>query len=108
MRKLIFGLLGLMVLGFGAVTSQPAEAQPYYPGYGYRAPVVEYRYARPRPVFVERVQYHRPYRDYRPYPAYRRPYGYYRPAPMIQRCWVRPQRVWNGYRWVRRPVRVCR
>jgi hypothetical protein len=110
MRKLIFGLLGFAALGFGALSTQPAEAQPYYPGYGYRAPVVEYRYGRPAPLVVERVQYRRPYgyyHPYRPYPAYR-PYGYYRPGPVVRRCWVRPERVWNGYRWVQRPVRVCR
>lgn len=37
----------------------------------------------------------------RPYPYYGRPV--YRP-----RCFVTDRRVWNGYRWVIRPVRVCR
>jgi hypothetical protein len=103
MRKLIFGLLGFATLGFGALSAQPVEAQPYYGGYGYRAPVVEYRYARPRPVV--RVEYRSPRRAYRAYPAYR---PAYRPVRKVQRCFVRPQRVWNGYRWVRRPVEVCR
>jgi hypothetical protein len=121
MRKLLFGLFGFAALGFGAIAAQPAEAQPYYPGYRhhYDAPVVDYA----RPAY-RTVQYEnrRPYREYRrpdreyrgPYREYRggyrppRPYGYYRPAYVAPRCVVRPQRVWTGYEWVRRPVRVCR
>jgi len=41
----------------------------------------------------------------RPYPYY--PYGptvYDEPPPS---CWFEPEDVWNGYRWVRRRVRVC-
>jgi hypothetical protein len=104
MRKLLFGLFGLMALGFGAFTAQPAEAQPYY---GYRPhyrPVVEFHAG---PVMVRRVDYHRPRRAYRPYQAYR-PYPAYRPVRTVRRCWVEPRRVWNGYRWTRRPVEVCR
>ena len=59
MRKLVFGLLGFAALGVGALSVQPAAAQPYYPGYGYRGPAVEYRYGRPAPAV--RVQYGRPY-----------------------------------------------
>lgn len=104
MRKLMFGLLGFAALGFGAVSVQPAEAQPYYPGYGYGyRPVVERYYGRPRPAV--RVQYGRPYYG-RPY--YGRPYRAYRPVRTVRRCWVEPRRVWNGYRWARRPVEVCR
>jgi hypothetical protein len=107
MRKLLFGLLGFATLGFGALAAPQAEAQPYY-GYGYRAPVVEYRAG---PVTVRQVQYHRPYygypRVYRPYPAYR-PYRAYGPTRVVRRCFVEPRRVWNGYRWVRRPIEVCR
>lgn len=104
MRKLMFGLLGFAALGFGALSAQPAEAQPYYPGYGYRGPAVEYRYGRPAPAV--RVQYGSPYYGRRPY--YGRPYGAYRPIRTARRCWVEPRRVWNGYRWVRRPIEVCR
>ena len=64
MRKLVFGLLGFAALGVGALSVQPAAAQPYYPGYGYRGPAVEYRYGRPAPAV--RVQYGRPYYG-RPY-----------------------------------------
>src|SRR5829696_8122516 len=100
MRKLVFGLLGFAALGFGALSVQPAEAQPYYPGYGYRSPA---------PVVT--VQYGRPSYGRRPYfgrPYYGRPYGAYRPVRTARRCWVEPRRVWNGYRWVRRPIEVCR
>ena len=104
MRKLMFGLLGFAALGFGALSAQPAEAQPYYPGYGYGyRPVVERYYGGPGPAV--RVQYGRPYYGRR---YYDRPYRGYRPAPVARRCWVEPRRVWNGYRWVRRPVEVCR
>ena len=89
MRKLMFGLLGFAALGFGALAVQPAEAQPYYPGYGYRGP---------GPAVT--VQYGRP--------NYGRPYRAYRPVRTARRCWVEPRRVWNGYRWVRRPIEVCR
>jgi hypothetical protein len=105
MRKLMFGLLGFAALGFGALSAQPAEAQPYYPGYGYGyRPVVERHYGRPAPVV--RVQYGRPNYGRRPY--YGRPYRAYRPVRTARRCWVEPRRVWNGYRWVRRPIEVCR
>lgn len=99
MRKLLFGLLGFATLGIAGLSAPPAEAQPYY-GYGYRGPAVEYRAG---PVLV-RHEYGRPHyrrRYYRPAPAYR-------PVRVVRRCWVERQRVWNGYRWVRRPVEVCR
>ena len=102
MRKLMFGLLGLATLGFGALSAQPAEAQPFYPGYGYGyRPVVEYRYARPRPRPIVRVEYRSPRRIYRPAPIYR-------PVRAVRRCWVERRRVWTNYGWTRRPVEVCR
>ncbi|MCB5175290.1 MULTISPECIES: hypothetical protein [Microvirga] len=108
MRKLLLGLFGLLALGFGAFTAQPAEAQPYYPGYRqhWGGPAVTVQFGPPR------YEYRRPYRarrHYRPYRHYRyaRPvYG--RPVYAGRRCFVRPQRVWTDYGWVRRPVRVCR
>lgn len=99
MRKLLIGLLGFATLGLGALSAAPqAEAQPYYGGYGYRRPVVEYRAG---PVMVRPVQYRRHRPIYRPVPAYR-------PLRVARRCWFEPRRVWNGFRWVRRPVQVCR
>jgi hypothetical protein len=98
MRKLLTAVFGFLALAFGAAAVQPAEAQPYYPGYG--------RYYGPPPGYV-RPYPRRSYRWAPPPPAYR-PYGYrpaYYPGP---RCWVRPQRVWNGWAWVNQPVRVCR
>ena len=106
MRKLLFGLIGFAALGFGALTVQPAEAQPYYPGYRqhWGGPAVTVQYG-PRPYYRE---YRRPYRAYRPYGAYGpRPY-YARPAYAGRRCFVRPERVWTPYGWRSRPVRVCR
>ncbi len=103
MRKLLFGLVGFAALGLGAFTAAPAEAQPYYPGYrhGWGGPAVTVQYGPPRRYYGE---YRRPYRGYygpRPY--------YARPAYVGRRCFVRPGRpIWNGYRWVRPPVRVCR
>jgi hypothetical protein len=94
MRKLLLGLLGFATLGFGALSAPPAEAQPYY---GYRAPVVEYR-AGPVLVRHDRGRPHYGRRAYRPAPAYR----------PVRRCWVESRRTWNGYRWVRRPIEVCR
>lgn len=105
MRKLLFGLVGLLALGFGGLSAAPAEAQPYY-GPGYRhdwggPPVVTVQYG-PR-----RSEWRR--RGYRPPPRYRPYRPYYRPAYVGRRCFIRPGRpVWNGYRWVRPPVRVCR
>ena len=102
MRTILAAALGLLTLGAGAM--QPAQAQPYYGGYGRSyGPLPGYgRFFGPPP--------HRDY-GWGP-PAYRaygfRPYGYrsaYYPGP---RCWVRPQRVWNGWAWVNRPVQICR
>ncbi|WP_414474998.1 hypothetical protein [Microvirga sp. M2] len=88
MRKLLFGLLGCATLGVAGLAAPQAEAQPYY-GYGYRQ----------GPVVV-RQEYRRPHY---------RGHGYgYRPTQVVRRCWVEPRRVWNGYRWVRRPIEVCR
>ena len=102
MRKVLFGLFGLAALGLGAVAAEPAEAQPFYPGYGYGHHV---RYE--RPVVVRRVDYRYPRRVYGVYRPYR-PYPVYRPAYAGPRCVVRERRVWTGFHWAWRPVRVCR
>jgi hypothetical protein len=113
MRKFLLGLLGFAAIGFGAVASQPAEAQPYYPGYRYGPPPVEYRARRDyRPAYYPGRPAYYPAR-----PAYYggrsayyggRPRGYYRPVVAPPRCFVRMEQAWNGWRWVRQPVRVCR
>ena len=97
MKTLVSGLAGLAALGFGALAAQPAEAQPYYPGYGYRRPPLEYGH---RPVIYPRA-----------YPAYRsayRPVGFYGAYRGGPRCFTRMDRTWDGYGWARRPVRICR
>lgn len=50
---------------------------------------------------LEQAQYYGPRPYYGPPRYYRRPA--YRP-----RCYYVDRRVWNGWRWVIRPVRVCR
>jgi hypothetical protein len=103
MRKLLFGLLGFAALGFGAFTAQPAEAQPYYPGYRQHwggGPAVTVQYGPRRGWRHHRA--HRPYR-YRPY----RPY-YARPVHAGPRCVVRSRQVWTPYGWTWQPRRVCR
>lgn len=41
--------------------------------------------------------------------AWHRGRPHYGPGrPHVRRCWTESRRVWNGYRWVRRSVRVCR
>jgi hypothetical protein len=101
MRTILVAALGLLTLGAGAL--QPAEAQPYYPGYG--------RHYGPPPGYVRPVP-RGPYGWAPPPPVYRpygyRPYGYRQAYYAGPRCWVRPQRVWNGWAWVDRPVQVCR
>lgn len=82
MRKLLFGLLGFATLGLSAVPISHADAQPYYRGY-YHGPVVRRGY-------------------------YARPYYGYHPARVVRRCWFERRAVWNGYRWIRRPIEVCR
>jgi hypothetical protein len=123
MRKLVLGILGFAAIGFGAASFQPAQAQPYYPGYrqgvvaveyredrGYRhgRPSGEYRHGRPSGEYRRDRGYRQafapgPYRG-----GYGRPHGYYRPAFAGPRCVIRMQRAWNGWRWVQQPVRICR
>jgi hypothetical protein len=115
MRKLLFGLFGFVALAFGSLSlSAPAEAQPYYPGYGWGGSSVTIQVGSPRyraynpyrpvyrPAYRPYRAYYRPYRAYRPYTTY------YRPVYVAPRCFTRTRQIWNGYRWVWRPVRVCR
>ena len=108
MRKLLFGLFGFVALAFGSLSlSAPAEAQPYYPGYGWGGSSVTIQVGSPR------YRAYNPYRPvyrpaYRPYRAYRPYTTYYRPVYVAPRCFTRTRQIWNGYRWVWRPVRVCR
>jgi hypothetical protein len=119
MRKLVLGILGFAAIGFGAASFQPAQAQAYYPGYRQGVVGVEYRGNRgyrhgPRPVEYRGDRGYRPAFAPGPYGGGYgngygpRRHGYYRPVFAAPRCFVRMERAWNGWRWIRQPVRVCR
>ncbi|MCV9939666.1 hypothetical protein OIU35_25215 [Boseaceae bacterium BT-24-1] len=84
-------LFGAGALLFTGLSVAPANAAPFAAG----APATSTGAG-----LVEQVQYYG-----RPHYGPRRYYGrpVYRP-----RCYVVDRRVWNGWRWVIRPVRVCR
>jgi len=84
----LFGAGALLLTGLSVT---PASAAPITAG----APA-----ASTGGGLIEQVQYYG-----RPHYGPRRYYGrpVYRP-----RCYVVDRRVWNGWRWVIRPVRVCR
>ncbi len=95
MRKTLFSLAGAATLGLAAFGPQPAEAQGFSiqfgsPGY----------YGRP---YYGGPYYGRPvYGGYYGRPVYGPGYGY---GP---RCFVRVNRYWDGYGWVREKRRICR
>lgn len=77
-------------LGGFALTAAPAPAGPLSPSTG--------RTAQTGDDLIEQAQYSRtPRRHYGPRPSYHRP-----------RCSWSQRRVWDGWRWAVRPVRVCR
>jgi len=86
MRKLLFIIAGACALFIGSANMTEAQAQPRH-GYGY-----DHGYRRPPPP----PRYAPPPRRWAPPRAYR------------PRCFTRSARVWNGYRWVVRPQRICR
>lgn len=77
-------------LGGFALTAGPAPAGPVSPSTG--------RTAQAGDGLIGQAQYHR---------APRRHYGL-RPSDHRPRCFWSERRVWDGWRWVVRPVRVCR
>ena len=87
MRKLIFGLLGLATLGFGALRRNRPRLSPIIRAMAIVGPAVEYRYVPPpRPCRVQ-VRH--------PLPRASPPIGYgpapvYRPVRAVRRCWVEP------------------
>lgn len=86
-----FGALALAASAFAAA---PATAAPISAGILQTAPA--------EGGLVQDAQYYGPRRYYGgPRRYYGRPV--YRP-----RCFVSHRRVWTGYGWVVRPVRVCR
>ncbi|CAN7557488.1 hypothetical protein [Bosea sp. LjRoot237] len=90
-NRIAAALFGAGALLFTGLSVAPASAAPIAAG----APA-----ASTGGGLVEQAQYYG-----RPYYSPRRYYGrpVYRP-----RCYVVDRRVWNGWRWVIRPVRVCR
>jgi hypothetical protein len=84
-----FGALALTVSAFSVA---PAVAAPVSSGPVQAAPAGD---------LVQQAQYYGPRRVYRGRPYYGRPV--YRP-----RCFFTSRRVWTGYGWVVRRVRVCR
>lgn len=86
-RAAILAAATAMVLGGGALMATSPAA----------APVAAGRSAAAGQGLVTLAQYYGPRRYYRARPSYRRPH-----------CFWSDRRVWNGWRWVMRPVRVCR
>lgn len=104
MRKILTLLFGLFALG--AAASMAPEASTAAPLAGAAATILA-----DQPANAVKAQYWR----HGGYGYYHRPYGYYRrpgfyggPRFYGRRCFWRPRLVFNGYRYVRRPVRVCR
>ncbi len=85
--RIIAAAFGAATLLGAAMSSAPASAAPISAGTalasGAETGLVQQAWHRGRPHYGPR--------------------RYYRP-----RCWTESRRVWNGYRWVRRTVRVCR
>jgi hypothetical protein len=88
-RSLLMGFALAGSLGGAALIATPASAAPLGSA---AAPI-----AQSGQGLLQDVQY------YYGRPRYYRPRPYYRP-----RCFWSERRVWNGWRWVVRPVRVCR
>lgn len=101
MRKILMLVFGLLI-SIAAVGTAPQTASA--------APVSVGGIEQAQLPLVEKAQWgygygYRRY-GYRPYRVYR-PYGYYRPRFYGRRCVIRGRTFFNGYRYVRRPVRVC-
>ncbi|WP_186420963.1 hypothetical protein [Bosea sp. CS1GBMeth4] len=90
-NRIVAALFGAGALLFTGLAVAPASAAPIAAGVPAGSAGTD---------LVEQAQYYG-----RPYYGPRRYYGrpVYRP-----RCYFVDRRVWNGWRWVIRPVRVCR
>ena len=103
-------LIAAFVIAFGALVAVGPGAKAAPIGGLAAAPVqasagtgvdrAQYYYRRGPARRYHRRYYRRHY--YRPYYGG----GYYRPSRVV--CSTRYRTVWNGYRWVNRPTRVCR
>jgi hypothetical protein len=91
-NRIAAAVFGAVTLAASAFAIAPATAAPVSAGATQAAPAGD---------LVQEAQYYGPRRHYGPRRYYGRPV--YRP-----RCFFVDRRVWNGYRWVIRPVRVCR
>lgn len=89
LRAAILAAAAAMALGGGALMTTSAAA----------APVVAAadRSARAERGLIALAQHYRPRRYYRARISYPRPL-----------CFWSDRRVWNGWRWVVRPMRICR
>lgn len=107
-RSLLATVIGFVALVAASFTVAPVAAAPVGSG---SLPAAQQAVAGANEL-LSTVRYHRRYYGRRPYygrPVYRRNV-YRRPiyARPYYRCRVVPQRVWTGYGWRVRPVRVCR
>lgn len=91
-RAAILAAATAMVLGGGALMATSPAAAPV---------AAAGQSAQAGQGLVTLAQYYGPHygprRYYRARPSYRRPH-----------CFWSDRRIWNGWRWVMRPVRVCR
>lgn len=87
-RTTILAAATAVVLGGGALMATSPSAAPMAPGTEQSAQAGE--------RLVKRTQYYGQRRSYGPR-RYQRP-----------RCFWSDRRIWDGWRWVVRPVRVCR
>lgn len=93
--RLAAAAFGALLLAGAGIAAAPASAAPVGAA---TAPI-----AQSGDGLIEQAQYY-----YGP-PRYRRPPPRYYGRPVYRpRCAYVDRRVWNGYRWVIRPVRVCR
>ena len=91
--RIAAAVYGALALTAGAFSAAPASAAPVSAGTAQAAPAGD---------LVQQAQYY-----YGPRRHYRGPRYYARPV-YRPRCFTSHRRVWNGYRWIVRPVRVCR
>lgn len=100
MRKILMLVFGLFI-AVAAIGQSPQAASA--------APVSLGAIEQALPTQAVKAQWgyrHYGYRRYG-YRPYYRPYGFYRPRFYGRRCVIRGRTFFNGYRYVRRPVRVC-
>ncbi|WP_324133235.1 hypothetical protein [Bosea sp. (in: a-proteobacteria)] len=98
-NRIVAAIVGAVILAASAFAVAPASAAPVSTGLAQAAPAGD--------LVQEAQYYYGPRRHYGPRRYYGPPRYYSRPV-YRPRCFFVDRRVWNGYRWVIRPVRVCR